>query len=434
MAIPLLPGIVIPLLALSSGKKGKTVIKYRQAPAQPQPIIKPEPAPTPALDPAQAEKQRKALEQYRLKLQQSEAALEKEKAKVQAAVNKAAAQQAAYMAQVEKAKRLQEALDQAKKSEAAAKRAAQAKATGDIAEFEKQLAAAQAERKALIEKQAAAKKAIQESCIAEQNKIKAELQSTSNRAAAELEARKKVEAQLAAQEAKRRTLEAQNKKLKADAKKKAALAAQEAGELSEANRLAQEALIAEREAKLAAQQALAAMKKANNAKKNEIVTPEAPSVEMTGQEAALALREYLIAHPTRAAFGYKDHPSEQVKVYQVYLGVTNDGIVGQETRTACRKYGVELPARSSKPAPKVTPTPAPAPEPKALQAAKAMKADLEQPGSNWGKKGYPNPYVKAFQQAAGLTDDGIFGPATRQAAANLGVYLWSAETRRQMNQ
>jgi murein L,D-transpeptidase YcbB/YkuD len=65
----------------------------------------------------------------------------------------------------------------------------------------------------------------------------------------------------------------------------------------------------------------------------------------------------------------------------------------------------------------------------ALLAAQAMKASLES-GGNWGTKGNPSEPVRVFQEAAGLTADGIFGPNTRAAAAELGVYLPRASQRR----
>ena len=64
---------------------------------------------------------------------------------------------------------------------------------------------------------------------------------------------------------------------------------------------------------------------------------------------AEGLRDYLIANPTRRAFGTRSHSSQRVLEFQAAMGIKTDqasaGVVGPAERSAARDLGVLLPER-----------------------------------------------------------------------------------------
>ena len=129
------------------------------------------------------------------------------------------------------------------------------------------------------------------------------------------------------------------------------------------------------------------------------------------------LKIFLDKNPTPEAFGYKGHPSSAVRAFQSAAGITDDGIVGPQTRDAAKKFGVTLPPRPSAPG-TITPK----------QHAEMLKVYLTNNRTNpdaFGIGSTRNPQVAAFQRRVGTTQDGtgILGWRTRAAAKKLGVNL-----------
>lgn len=64
---------------------------------------------------------------------------------------------------------------------------------------------------------------------------------------------------------------------------------------------------------------------------------------------AEGLRDYLIANPTRRAFGTRSHCSQRVREFQTAVGIevgpASAGVVGPAERSAARDLGVLLPER-----------------------------------------------------------------------------------------
>lgn len=159
--------------------------------------------------------------------------------------------------------------------------------------------------------------------------------------------------------------------------------------------------------------------------------------------AAILLRDYLIATPTVAAFGYKGHPSPRVAAFQRIAKITDDGILGDQTRAAGRTVNVTFPARPSGSAPPATrpvvqappapatppavppPTasaPAPSSAPPGYDPALARQLAPQVASSVRGKKyGYDRALTARFQTAAGITSDGIYGGGTRGALLYYGA-------------
>lgn len=159
-------------------------------------------------------------------------------------------------------------------------------------------------------------------------------------------------------------------------------------------------------------------------------------------QASVALRDYLIATPTIAAFGTADMPSPRVAAYQRIAKIDDDGVLGPQVRAAGRSVGVEFPARPSAAAPQasrpvVQAAPAPAPPIASPPAVASAPAPVAPPGydpalarqlapqvasSVRGKKyGYDRALTSRFQTAAGLTSDGLYGGGTRGALIYFGA-------------
>lgn len=75
----------------------------------------------------------------------------------------------------------------------------------------------------------------------------------------------------------------------------------------------------------------------------EVPPPTEPEAALRGRE----LRDYLVANPTRAAFGYRNSPSAPVVRFQRAAGIADDGILGPGVRAAGSTYGITFPARPS---------------------------------------------------------------------------------------
>ena len=376
----------------------------------------------------------------------TDAGLRRELAKVQAAERAARAEVASERAKAQKAlKDVEAKLAAERAAEAKLKTQlakAQAKATGDRREYDKALGQYKAK---LAEAQRARDAAIaagDKAAAAELQKLKAAKAKSDERAAAELKARNDAEAKLATQEAAAAAHEAELKKRQAKALKareaelaklrdqlnaqgdtNAALKAEQQRTQTEAARYE-----TEHQARLAAEKRLAAAQAALSEAKKAAATAKAPSSgEMTPKQAAVALRDYLKAHPTAAGFGYKANPNPQVQTYQRYLGTSADGIVGKKTRKAASAQGVTLPPRPSSNSSTNSSTLTPAQEQgDTVQAAGLKLRDYltaHPTARAFGTKGNPSAPVIEFQRAAGITADGIVGNQVRTAAKNVGVTI-----------
>lgn len=142
---------------------------------------------------------------------------------------------------------------------------------------------------------------------------------------------------------------------------------------------------------------------------------------------------------------------KMLAAFQAAAGLAADGLYGPATRAALVACGVSAPAALFKaasssapkpaaaPAPKPTPAPAPAPAPKPaaapapkpvtvspatsrvdLAAAKRMASDVAKHIRNKGKA-YDRKQLSSFQQKAGLTADGLYGPLSVSALKHFGA-------------
>ena len=152
------------------------------------------------------------------------------------------------------------------------------------------------------------------------------------------------------------------------------------------------------------------------------VTPT-PTTGPTATQLAQALAEYFDGSAAR--FGYKDHPSEPVRLFQVAAALTPDGIYGPLTREAAAALGVALMVRTKSAAKPgmvaempAGPLPPPGFDPiKAKKMAPSVAGNL----ARRGRAGYSRSVLEAFQVAAGLGKDGKYGPASRGALIHFGI-------------
>lgn len=141
------------------------------------------------------------------------------------------------------------------------------------------------------------------------------------------------------------------------------------------------------------------------------------------KRAASLLRMFLIREGVQKknprVFGAKGQPSKPVQGFQGAAKITQDGIVGPQTRAAAKSVGVTLP---DKPKAAGTPTQAAAMDLKqmALILRQYLVSNRNNPAA-WGLKGKPSAPVANFQRAAGITQDGIYGPQTKAAGERVGV-------------
>lgn len=378
--------------------------------------------------------------------------LEAELERTRRAMEAAQAQVIAEHAKSVEAMRNAEAAEAARQAAATRNEALLAKQTGDRKAYELAMGKLRAQVTEAERARDRAMNAGDQAAAAELAAAKAEARKAGERAAAELSARKKAEAAVAALEKKERAQDAIDAAAHAAelAEAAAALAAlrrdattrKEATD-AEAARLRALAELAEgeRQARAKAEAELAATKEALAKLKEAKDTPPAPQVDMTGMQAAIALRYYLQANGTAAGFGYKDHPNDQVQTYQRYLRTGADGIVGPKTRAATLAHGITLPPRppppqergdtspprppSPPPAPPSVPEVPPTPEPEAAVRARELHDYLHANPTRaaFGYRNSPSAPVIRFQRAAGIDDDGIVGPNVRAAAQVHNVSL-----------
>jgi hypothetical protein len=165
---------------------------------------------------------------------------------------------------------------------------------------------------------------------------------------------------------------------------------------------------------------------------------------------AQALRDFLLANPTVAAFGYAGHPSAPVRTFQGIAQINPDGIVGPQTRQAARVVGVTLPERpttttaapatprAAAPAPAAAPAipvataPTPATSPAAVlpagynpelarQLASQSARNLIQMQQQGRLYSYNRDLLRRFQIAAGINADGLYGGGSRGALLYYGA-------------
>lgn len=141
-------------------------------------------------------------------------------------------------------------------------------------------------------------------------------------------------------------------------------------------------------------------------------TPAAQTApaEPTPYELGMQLRQFLIANPTRKAFGYKNSPSEPVRRFQEATGLTTDGILGNAVRSKGKELGITFPAR-----PTTTTSGGANPE-----IARQMARDLVRHVRERGRA-YNNTAVAAFQRAAGIDDHGLYDGTTAGALQFYGA-------------
>jgi hypothetical protein len=212
-------------------------------------------------------------------------------------------------------------------------------------------------------------------------------------------------------------------------------------ELAAAAQAATEAQVQKSVAAQAAKQALDAKQKkvaavhrvAAAQKKAAAVSPSTSSQAL--YLAATALNDFLYTYPYAESFGSKKHPSGPVSDFQKIATkygqpLVNDGVLGPKTRSVAELVGVVLPPRPpaaahpTQPGHAAPPAPAPAPSSRVdLARAKTLAGQVvanmrKLPAQK--RYDYDRNLLKAFQTAAGLPAQGVYGGETRGALIYFG--------------
>jgi murein L,D-transpeptidase YcbB/YkuD len=203
---------------------------------------------------------------------------------------------------------------------------------------------------------------------------------------------------------------------------------------------------AAQQALLAKQKKAAAIHHVAKALQNKPISPTpAPAPSAASEQAlflaATALEDFLHRFPFAESYGAKGHPSGPVQDFQAVASknghpLVRDGILGPRTRAVAELVGIVLPPRpAATAAHPATPSPAPVPvhEPPPappgtstsldVTKAKALAAQVVANMRRLSKAqryDYDRNTLKAFQLAAGLKPDGVYGGTTRGALIYFG--------------
>lgn len=137
-----------------------------------------------------------------------------------------------------------------------------------------------------------------------------------------------------------------------------------------------------------------------------IPKPAGPKEEKADAAIAATLAGQLAMHIQGSGPSYN---RQMVRAFQTAAGIKSDGAYGPQTRQALIDAGVPAEA---------------APD---VASAQYTRADVEKFAEAAAQTvrdnpaGYDRAIVRAFQRAAWLPDDGIYGPATRGALIHYGI-------------
>jgi len=288
-----------------------------------------------------------------------------------------------------------------------------------LAASAKRANATKADHEAALAAAAVAKESQQDAVAAAKRANEAKSKAAQHARPQKMNAQASRAAQLAAEKAKRQRAKHLAKRAQRDQSRAEKLANVSPAASSEVAKSGHENTVAARRASRAADATAV-----NNA---ATIPPPVGQKHLTKKEAALRMREYLATVNTVDAFGTRRKPNARIKVWQRYLGVVDDGIVGSKTAAAASAVGVTLPPRPrSSGAPSASIGPArivPNNSPASIAADLRDFLTLNRTSEAYGYRGHPSGPVQEFQAAAGITADGIYGANTHAAALRYGVTL-----------